>query len=418
MHLLKKFYLKHKYFFYIFLFIILYEVVVVGKCSGWQVSSMGYSFHALDYSLGFASTILPGAIYHFLFGAIKEPQLSVYVTTLYVALFFLVALFLEKWILSVKEENRNVGWLLIFLFLAGPCTFSVFVTSLGMLEFYWVLFAALFFLFLAYRPLHFLIVPLCVLELLVNYSAILCFVPCFCILILFKLSNERRRSGRVLLLITFVFSVSISIPLSFYLALCVPNNMVYSLNEFKQMMSDRGVTFTHSIISFLYRTTDTLQNEYLLSLPSASALQDAGGWSYFQTLLKGMFSIVRYNFSTRTPLRNLPAYMLVIPLLVPIYSLLVSIIKNRNNSWIKRFSCFCMGALFPFTLIVSIFLSFDYIKWLSFAFLPLFASFLYVLYQEKEIAWSYIRQLYQRISPSLLLLYCSVYAVTVYYAYY
>jgi|GEM_PF-3781876 len=76
---------------------------------------------------------------------------------------------------------------------------------------FFAILAALFFLCLAYRPLYLLAAPLCVLALLVNYAAIICYVPFFCILLLYKLSGETDRKSKRMLLAAFIVCVCVSV---------------------------------------------------------------------------------------------------------------------------------------------------------------------------------------------------------------
>lgn len=414
---IKKRILDHKYFFGILGFLFFYEFIVVGQCELWRVGQIGYAFHAVDYEFGFASGILPGAIYQFLMGPITEARVSGYLMVLYILFFAVVAFLLEKWIKTVDKKNRNLAWFFMFLFTTGPSTFSVYVTELGILEFYWVLFALLFFLFLSFRPLQFLIVPLCVLELLVNFSAIICIIPFFCILILFKLADEKKKSSRALLLITFVFCVAVAIPTAVYLILCVPKNMVYPYDEFNRIMGSRGVTFPYYLDSLFYRYRDDFTGELSMVFPNVGSVQYSGGWNYFVYLLRQFFSIVHLD-SARTPLMILGPYLLVIPFVGFMDAVFFAGLKDRRNTGLKRFAYFCMIALFPFTVVCAAFLSFDYYKWLSFAFLPTISAFLFVLYYDKQIVWNYVECIFRTMPDSFLWLYGGVYAIVVFPAYF
>ena len=93
-------------------------------------------------------------------------------------------------------------------------------------------------------------------------------------------------------------------------------------------------------------------------------------------------------------------------------------LKNRNNPGLRRFVFFCMPALFFMTVLVSWPLSFDFFKWLNFAFLPLFASFIYVFYRETAYTAEKIRQYLTAVTYPEIVAYCSVYAICVLSAYY
>lgn len=411
---------RYKSFFLIFAFALFYGFVVVGQCGIWSVSEVGYSYHALDYSMGFASTILPGAIYNFLFSTLNRQQVSVYLTVLYILFFSTVALLLNKLYISAKAQNYNKSCMvLFFLFLSGPCAVSSFLTSFGMLEFYWVFFAAFFFIFLAYKPLYVLIVPLCVIELLVNYSSIICFIPFFCILILYKISKEKDKVGRILLWITFSFCIVVSIPFAVYLMTNVPNCMKYSLEDFHEILRQRGVVFYRYCEGQLYRVDEYVNNPYLKKLPEAALLQQQGVVSYLIEYVKGYASIAFYHgLMERRPWLMVVPILLIFPVVYLIISILISELKYNKNNKVRRFALFCMIALFPFCLFVSLFFSYDYLKWLTFSMILLFSSFLYILFSEKERVWQEVNARLSRYPKMLFVTYLAVYAMHVLNIYY
>ena len=239
----KQRFLKNRIFFpSILLFVLLYAWGAVGLFRPWKTGVVAYEFHAVDFSMGFGSFILPGHVYQRICGPITGTSLTVYHTVLLLVFFLGLAALLARLMQRAEKENRRLAGTLVFLFLTGPCTFSIFVTDLGMPEVYWIYIAAMFFLCLAYKPLHLLIAPLCVLALLVNYAAIICYVPFFCILLLYKLSVETDKSARRMLLAAFIVCVSVSIPCCIYLALNTMKNMNYTFEEYNVLMRSRGVT--------------------------------------------------------------------------------------------------------------------------------------------------------------------------------
>ena len=138
--------------------------------------------------------------------------LTVYYIVLLFVFFAALALFLDRLVNRIEKKDRAVALVLIVLFLTGPSTFSIFITDIGFIEAYWVFLSALFFLFLAYKPLNLLTAPLCVLALMLNYAAIICYVPFFCILLLYKYVTETSKSAKRMLLAAFFLCVAVSIP--------------------------------------------------------------------------------------------------------------------------------------------------------------------------------------------------------------
>ena len=66
MNLIKNYFKNHIYFYGIFAFVLLYDFLAVG-IEPWDSANVYYSFYLIDFSFGFCSKILPGAIYNFLF---------------------------------------------------------------------------------------------------------------------------------------------------------------------------------------------------------------------------------------------------------------------------------------------------------------------------------------------------------------
>ncbi|MBQ7639289.1 MAG: hypothetical protein IJS90_10355 [Clostridia bacterium] len=419
---LKRFFSGRKYFFAVLSAILLYEWVVVGRLQPWKADVVAYEFHALDFSLGFGSFILPGDIYQRICGAVNEKSLTVYSTVLLLVFFVCLALFLEKLVLSVDKKDRRAALTLIFLFLTGPSTFSIFVTDIGMPEVYWVYLAAIFFLFLAYEPLNLLIAPLCVLALLVNYAAIICYVPFFCILLLYKYSVEESKSAKRILMASFILCVCVSIPFYIYIALGTMKNMTLTFEEYNALMRSRGVTeLTYTDSLFYGRYEEDYPADFYAKMAANPFYTEGGSLTRLQKLVN--FAVFRLNmvgfhFSQRSPLMLLVPFLAILPVAALIFRFCLREIKKKDNMKLRRFVFLCMIALPVLSIAVSWPLSFDFFKWMSFAFLPLFASFLYVLYRESGYVIDYIRSAVKAFSFPQIVLYCSVYAVCVLSAYY
>ncbi|MBR5422667.1 MAG: hypothetical protein IK108_01530 [Clostridia bacterium] len=414
----KTFLKKHKPFFCVFLSLTFYELIIVRGCSPWEISTVGYAFLALDYSFGFASFILPGQIFRLLCGDITQWKGSVFTAVIYLAVLIGVSALTERLLLSVKEEDRRELCGLLLFFLLGPCSFTVFFTQIGVIEAYWIPIVLLFFAAMK-RPAAaaVLAVPLSLITLLVNWNAIVCVVPFFCILLLYQLSLETKKTAKVLLGVGFLLCVALSIVLAGYLMVCVPGNMRYSLDEFHAVMLDKGVTFFHYVDSWLYRVTDRFMNPYFESI-DVYELQKQGFWVYFPEIFKGFFSVVADQFSTRNPLRNLGPFIAAVPILLLLEGFFLRRVRDKRICLLRRFSYFCMGAMFFVTLLITTLFSFDYIKWLSYSLLLLFSSFLFVLSRERDAALGYLKKVFARIPLPVIVVYFIAYASVVLDIYY
>jgi len=267
----KRFLYARRYFFGILIFILLYEFIIVGRCMPWTSYRTSYEFHALDFGFGFGSFLWPGQLYQWICGAPDMTSLSVYHTVLLLLLFTAVSAFLSRLVKTVETKDRAVALVLILLFLTGPSTFSIFVTDIGFFEVYWVYLSVLFFLFLAYKPLNPLIAPLCVLALMLNYAAMICYVPFFCILLLYKYVTETSKSAKKMLLVSFLLCVAVSVPSFVYLVLNTQKNMKYTLEEFNTIMRARGVKeFSYVDILFYGREAETYPDAFYETLHNSA----------------------------------------------------------------------------------------------------------------------------------------------------
>ena len=107
MEKLKHFVFGHRYYFVILGLLLLYEWVVVGQLQIWRTGIVAYEFHAVDFSMGFGSFILPGAVYQRICGPINESSLTVYHTVLLLVFFFVLRLFRSGADADRKKKKSN-----------------------------------------------------------------------------------------------------------------------------------------------------------------------------------------------------------------------------------------------------------------------------------------------------------------------
>ena len=419
---LKRLFSAHKPFLVILPALLLYEWVIACKCAFWHTGVVAYEFHAVDFSMGFGSFILPGAVYQRICGPINETSLTVYHTVLILVFSAVLAAFAERLYLAADKADRKITGVLLFLFLTGPVTFSICFTDLGMPEVYWVYLAALFFLCLAFRPLQLFIPVLCVLALMVNYAAMICYVPFFCILLLYKYQIETEKTAKRFLLASFILCVVVSIGFYCYIAPATMKNMKLSFEEYNALMRSRGVTeLTYTDSLFYGHYEDDFPPDFYAKMAASPFYTEGEALSPLQRLVNfAVFRVnmVAFHFAQRSPLMLLVPLLAVAPVLWVIFRFCLGELKNKENPRLRRFVFFCMPALFFVSILVAWPLSFDFLKWLDFAFLPLFASFLYVLYKEKAYVAAFVRRAASAFTFPQILVYCSVYALCVLGAYF
>lgn len=422
MEKIKRILYARRYFFGIFAFILFYAFIVVGQCRPWRAYDTSFSFHALDFGFGFGSFLWPGQLYQWICGAPRMDSLTVYYTVLLLAFFVALAAFLDRLVNRIEKKDRAVALVLIFLFLTGPSTFSVFVTDIGFFEVYWVFLAVLCFLFLAYKPLNLLIAPLCVLALMLNYAAMICYVPFFCILLLYKYVTETSKSAKKMLLVSFLLCVAVSVPSFGYLVLNTQKNMKYTLEEFNTIMRARGVKeFSYVDILLYGREAETYPAAFYETLhnsafytpgDSLTPIQEVLNFVEFRTMW------VLYSLWYRNPLRVLVPLLILLPVVALIFGFSFGELRNKHNPRLRRFVFFCIPALPVLGMSASLLVSHDTFKWMDFTFLPLFSSFLYVLYREPENVIPFVRRFISPFTAPQIGMYAVMYSFCVFNAYF
>ena len=135
----RDFFIKHRIFFGILILLPLYHFLLAGGGVPFQVKEINYTFHAVDFSMGFCTKLLPGSIYRLLVGIYSREAVSVYLLFVYLFFVILLAVLAEQFMRKFESNPRAAITFIIF-FLTGPLTFNIFAVELGMLDFYWVIF--------------------------------------------------------------------------------------------------------------------------------------------------------------------------------------------------------------------------------------------------------------------------------------
>lgn len=387
---------KHYYSVFFFLFILVYSCIVPGGLRPWETTSVTQSYHAVDFSMGFCSRFLPGAIYNFLFGAVNERVLNIYLAVLMIAFFFVLSLLLEKFILGVDSKYRFIAMVLVMFFITGPATFSIYIKLPGMMDTYWLLAGLLFFVLLSKKQTWFLLFIPFVICALVHHATWLCYIPAFVLIALYKISVTQKKKEKAYLWGTLFLAVVASIALTIYLVFFERDNLVYTVEEFIDVLSAKGANhYTYYAESFYYY-----------------------GYAEYEStsVFEEMLFRISTNFVSFNSLSRISVIVLLMPLVIFIYKFFIKQINTDRNK-LKKFSYVCMLLLVPCSIVATSFLSTDLIRWVDHAFLPLFASFLYVLYNEGAEAWECVKDDFQKINIKTVLIYFVFYMSVVYYPY-
>lgn len=390
-----------------------YSFVVPGEFKLWEADDAVLAIHAVDFGMGFCSKLLPGAVYNLFFDSVGTLKTSLYLSALLIGFFIILSFLLEKFILKVEPQHRKTAFIILAFFLTGPATFAIHVYYPGMLDMYWVFCALLLFLLLSKKqltPLMFLPFVLCV---TIYFASLICFIPFFVIIILYKISCTQEKKERAILWSVLIISTAVTVGLGAYFAIFEGNNLVYSVDEFHEIYSQKGVDDFFYFDQSLYKDpTNNNNDQYaVFTLKSDSPIEKA----IWEIALR-----INYNLTAVSLKDKIIVFALILPTVAFIFAFLFNQMKvnARNKCKLKLFCNVCTIALPFFILFTSLFFSEDLIRWIGHAFLTLFTSFIFIVYKEGSSAWEWIEKTISKIPSIALLLYFMFYATTIYHPYY
>lgn len=410
---IKEFPKKHYYAILCFAFVMIYSCIIPGEFNTSGVDSAVMAIHAVDFGMGFCSRLLPGAIYNLFFDSVSTVKTSIYLATLLVIFFAIISLLLEKFILKIKTEQRKIALIILAFFLTGPSTFAIHTYYPGMLDMYWVFCALLFFIFLSSKHLKFLIFLPFVLCITIYFSSIICFIPFFVIILLYEITYSKTKKEKLLLWSVLIISSIAALGLTVYFAICEGDNLIYTIEEFHEIYSKKGID------DFFYFDQSLYKDVTIYNLDEFAVFEQKS-YSTLEKILWEFTLRVNYNLQAISIKDKLVVFALISPLVFLIFGFIFNRMRFnwKNRYKLRLFSNICTVSLPFFTILSSVFFSEDLIRWIGHAFLTLFVSFLFMLYKEKEIAFNWIEKQISKIPFVLIIFYFGFYATTIYHPYY
>ncbi len=402
---------KHYYGLCLFAFLFIYCAVVPTEGRPWLVNDATYSFYAIDFSVGFCSRVIQGALYNLIFRTPDYLTVSIYLIGIFIITFGAVSFLAEKFIKSTDARYRKTAIIITLFFLTGPATFAVLVPIFGMIDVFWVFAAALSILCLQNKKLYFLVLPLAVFMVFVYYGATLCYVPFLAIILLYKISVTEDKKEKRYLTVIFFATVALAIFFTLYFVVFERSNLTMTMEEFDNFLVGRGVgegDLYYYNFSY-YRHLDGFEENGFLEVPEFDA--GASPSEVIKVLFQqAWISIFVKEFTYVTFI----VALLLLPILVFIYKFLITFFKKAKGNNVKRFSLFCAMALFPFVVVAGFCFSTDVVRWIGNAFLPTLALFMYILYKERDWAMEIVHSSLTAIGTTTLIPYYLVYSLTVF----
>ncbi|MBR0414494.1 MAG: hypothetical protein IJI67_05460 [Clostridia bacterium] len=368
---IKSFVVKHKFFFIIYAFLFLYHFLVVNHAQWFAVDEMNYSFYCVDYSLGFHSEMLPGALYHLIVGIYTKEAVGAYLTVVYAVFFLMVAYLMDKFLIKFWD-HRKASLTLVAFFLVAPFAFNVFIVQFGMFDFNWVFFFVLALVCLQNRYLKFAVPLLAALMAMVHYGAAISHFPILLIIILIYILKADSKKEKTALIIILVLTVLAGAGMCLYFLLNDSKNLVYSYEDFKAFLKQRNAISVYFDYSFYKKSPSELQVYYD---KMSQTIEEGQKSSVFATIKQQIGSALTTISIKDMLIVNAVGFVFEGFLL----AILVSYFKQKKEI-IKRL---IVIAMFGFSIVIpliGVFFSTDYSRWMSHAFMLLFTVVLYLLY--------------------------------------
>ena len=397
---------RHRFALFFFLFLVVYHVVVVNRFQIWKIDDIAYSFYAVDYSFGFATKLLPGAIYNGLFGKHgSELIANVFETALILLFFFGLSVLLEKLLKRVDLTQRTPALSLLLLYLTGAYTFSIFTKTLAMLDAYWLYFSLAFFLFLEHKWLRFLIPALYLASILVHYSAILNYIVLFSILLLYRLSIESDKKEKKCLIAVFAISMAVSAAAAIFFLLN-ESKLICSIDEFHEKMNARGSDY---YLYYDYAFFDIFEGKSFIP-DSVKAMSPSFLKMIYTVYYRFIFNLsLSKEIGFFVPLAFFGGLTFLSPILYFFFKIYRSLMTQAKQK-LKRFVYFLMIVQFPFTLFVGMIFSVDANRWMTHAFLISFTMLLALMFYDEDTRTLVLKRFQAFSEPSYSKIYFLAYA--------
>ncbi len=402
------FFNRHCFSIVLFLFLLVFHIVIVNRLKLWRLSDLTYSLFCVDFSFGFASKLLPGAIFNTIFAShANRFTANVYAVVLILLVFIGVSVLLERFIMSMPEKHKMLALALVVFFLSGAYSLSIYTKWLGVSDTYWIVLLLLFFFFIDRKWLRLLIPIIYITALMIHFSSLVFFIPIFSIILLYRIAVSSDKSEKKTYGIIFVVSICVSIIFFFFLILSEAK-YVCPIEEFHEKMKNHGTTFfTYYDYAFFH----ILYGEELF--PSVDDIQSPllkfFYMFYYQVRLcfKLFFNNVVDSLSV-----TIGGLVLIAPMITAFLCAQWKYFKQKSNG-LRRFVAFLMMLQVPFSLILGVLfaISADITRYYTYLMIGVFTYCLAVLYYEEDKREDFFDSLKRFMKTPAALIYFLYYSV-------
>ena len=376
-----------------------------------------YTYHLVDYQLGFISTVLPGQIFMFLFRKPNMMIFRIYSFTLLILAFLGVAYLLEKIYLSAPNRHKLAYSYVIGLFCISGGIFHIFYYKIGLLDVYWVCSFVIFFFLLQNKKTWFLI-PFCfVFMVMVHFGAFLCYIPMMSIVLLYEAAVSREKSERKYLIIIFALSV-VSAALVFGVLLYNgENNVSCTKEQLHALLQERGSDYFCYYDYFVFKEFKSDLLGVTLTEKDFVFIKSESFPVFIKTVLNRFIYQICYNYRLSVErIRNDNKCLMIdfslilslIPIVVFYHKCGKTLYRLSESNRLKKFSLFCGLAFVIFSFLgISIF-TVDRVRYFHHTIICIFAFFLYLMFKEKKLFGEIIKSNIEKIETKGLLIFAVV----------
>lgn len=410
MEKVKKLISEHKYGLFTFLFLVAYSLLFKNGVLNELDTRLTYSIYTMDFSVGFCTRVLPGAIYNLIFDELNTKTVSIYYYALITLSYMFLSYLAEKLFKVLEKTNKKYAPLIALFVPVVYCCCAFIGDLFTLLDYYWLLSMLLFFIFISNKKLYFFVPFICLFAIMCHSACALSFIPLFALTLLYKVICTKDKKERKILVAVLTVSFVSSVAFFLYMRLFEYGNLNYTAEEFHKMMIDKGATYTGYMEFPFFGDVYDDYNYYkdVLIESGADFITIDYSKSPLSVLIQTIILQVQTNLVVADHFYDLKYCVAYIPLVVFIIKLLVERVLQKNISKAKKFIYVNSVLLFLFVIASGLLLSTDTTRWIGLAVIILFSVFAYMLTQEKDFAERTVESL-ESLSPAVTVMYLLVF---------
>ncbi len=382
----KNFIEKYKYAIFIFLFIFVYNFIFVKGFAFPGVDRLTYHYYLVDFSLGFCTKLLPGAVFNAIASSTEPEVLNIYLGVIYHVFLVAVSVMLGKFISIFEDKNKLIAFVIVMFAITGPATFSIHIFRFGMLDTNWLYLVIALIVFMRNKILRWFIPVLFVLTLMIHISSMVLFIPMFALMVLMEAGREK--SSRKIYLTIFSISVAVSVAFFVYMLINENDNLVLSYEEYMKLMTERykleGSMFTEFFDYALYKISyvdgaSDMFSAVLIEGDGFIANAVNAVWAQIYETLRA------YVFLGDYMLVGVNDFIVSSPIVVLLYKYAIKQLKKDSScNKLQKFVWVCLIFMLPVMFMAALSGSPDIVRWFGHCFLLLFTFVLYDIYRRKD----------------------------------